>query len=93
MTKINVTVSVEQSGYLIMQAVAHLAKAVKEAAKTGHGFQPGEDLPVIIAEAAKDLPVILSQIPLLSGEIGEDKIAFAKGINLGTWEVIDSLTS
>lgn len=89
MPKKQVQVEIEDSGYELQAALAKLVKASKEALKDG--FQPGQDLPLIMVEAVRDFPAIVAQLPALKGDLQEDKVAFLKGLNLGAYDLVEAI--
>lgn len=90
MAKMDVTVSIEKSGYDVGMALVKLAAVTKQA--LADGLQPTADLPVIVIEALKDLPAAMAEMPNLQADIAEDKMAFIKGVNLAVYELIDALS-
>lgn len=55
----------------------HAIKAVKD------GFQPGQDLPVLLAAAIADLVPALNGVERLPAELKEDKAAFIAAFGYG----------
>jgi hypothetical protein len=57
------------------EAVAEIVKATKVA--LADGFQPGSDIPVIVAAAWAKLPAAVAGIEMLPAELAHDKGKFA----------------
>jgi len=89
MAKETVSVEVEKSGYEVMVGLAKIVAAVKQS--LADGFQPGQDLPVLIMAAVADLPAVLGAAVGVPGDLAEDKLAFVKGVNLGAYDIADVL--
>jgi hypothetical protein len=87
--KVEVTATVEQSGYALMQHTAKLCAAWKAA--LADGFQPGQDIPLAVMAVIAEGPAIMGAVSAISSEVSEDKIAFAKGVNIGAYDVIEAL--
>lgn len=86
--KKQISVEVQSSGYDLAQATAKLAKVIRENLKDG--FQPIADLPLIVQEAYKDFAVASLAVGEIKKDLAEDGIAFAKGINIGAYDILDA---
>lgn len=86
MSKINVSVSVEQSPYDLMSQLAKLVTAVKAAG----GFSASA-IPAEIGALVSELPAMVSDCAAIPADLAEDKVAFAKGAALGAELVVEAL--
>lgn len=86
MAKEVIQVEVEKSAYELMVALSNLAGEVKAALKDG--FQPGQDIPVLVMDAVHEIPGIMAQMSGAPSDLAEDKIEFIKGANLGLYELV-----
>jgi len=89
MEKVEVKVSVAKEAHELAEAVKKLIIAVKEAVKDG--FQPGMDIPVILAP---NLPALLAGVDgldKLGDELKEDKAAFLKAWLLAGADIAEAL--
>lgn len=89
--KQQISVEIEKSGYDLLAHMGKLVMAVKAA--MADGFQPGTDIPVIVASLVVELPTLVAAIPQVGPEFSEDKIAFIKGANIGLYEMVEPLLS
>jgi hypothetical protein len=89
MPKKNVEVELEDSGYQVMQGLAKIVAAVKQAMKDG--FQPGQDLPAIVVAAVAELPGVVQNAQAVPADLAEDKLLVIKGVNLGAYDVAKAL--
>lgn len=78
MPKINVTISVQNSGMEILQQLAVLIKAVKLAHANGATLT--QALPADITALIASLPAIIQDAQAVKGDIEEDQAAFLKGV-------------
>jgi hypothetical protein len=91
MAKVKVTTEASKETYELLLGVAKMIKIVKGAAKDG--FQPGSDIPVIIASAIGDLVPAIQGVELIKSEIAEDKVAFSNAVSLGGAAIIEAAKS
>jgi hypothetical protein len=87
--KVQMQVEVSQEAYNLVQALVKLAVVTKQA--LADGFQPTQDLPLIVMEAFKDLPPAVGGLNQLGPEFQEDKAAFVKAFVLGAADLFDLL--
>lgn len=85
MSKITVQVEVEEKSYEVAEALKSLIKSAKEA--LADGFQPGTDIPVVVAANFTKLLKAISDVSALPGESAEDPEAFMKAFGLAGLEV------
>lgn len=75
MSQIQVPVTVEEKTYELSQALVKFTSAIKGA--LADGWQPGQDVPVILSAAFQDLVPVIKDVGSLPSELKEDKSAFA----------------
>jgi hypothetical protein len=80
-----VSVSVEDKSYDVGQAVVQIVKAAKDA--LADGFQPGQDIPVILTSAISQLVTILGDAPSIPVESSDDLAAFIKSWSLAGLDI------
>lgn len=85
MSKITVSVEVEEKSYQVAEAIKGLIKSTKDA--LADGFQPGQDIPAIIGQNLSGLLVAVSDLSSLPGEAAEDTEAFMKAWGLAGLEL------
>jgi hypothetical protein len=86
MAKLEATCEVSKEAYELLIGVAKIVEVVK--ASLADGFQPGSDIPVIIASAIGDLVPAIQGVELIKEEIAEDKVAFGNALVLGAAAII-----
>lgn len=89
MPSIEVPVSVSKEAHDIGSGLFKIQKAAKEA--LSDGWQPGQDLPIILTTAMSEMLEMLSGIDKVPGEWSEDNAAFMKAFmipladSMGLW--------
>lgn len=89
MAKIQVTVEVSKETQEVLAALVEIVKASKQA--LADGFQPGADLPAIVAAAWAKLPEAISGLDQVPAEFAEDKAALVRTVLLGGSDLVDAL--
>ena len=87
MSKKSVVCEVSESSYEIIAHTAKITAAIKAALVDG--FQPGQDLPVMVTSLISELPGIIAKCPDIKSDVAEDKVAFIKGANLAAYDFVD----
>lgn len=84
--QVQVNVSIQKSGYDLIQQLAALIKAMKASGS----FSPMQ-IPADVAIVMATLPAIISDLASVPGDLNQDKIAFIKGVNLGVYDLLAAL--
>lgn len=82
----SVSVSVEGSGYDIVEGLAAFVRAVKAAGGFSVSAIPGE-----VAAAVADLVPLLADFEALPADAKEDLLSLIKGVNLGAYDIAAAL--
>lgn len=69
----------------VMDAVVGIVAATKEA--LADGFQPGADLPAVVAAAFAKLPAAVAGVESIAAELAEDRAAAFAAVNVGALEL------
>jgi len=86
MAKITKTVEMSKEMNELLVGVADVVGAVKQA--MADGWQPGQDLPVIVMSAIAILPPAIQGVDQIKGEFAEDKAAFVAACSDGVGAII-----
>lgn len=89
MTKKVVSVEVSDKAYDLGQSFKKLVGAADKALEDG--FQPGQDVPVIVLSAAAEVVTIVEAIKAAGGEAKEDLAAFIAALGLGVKDIAAQL--
>lgn len=87
MPKEMISIEIENSGYKLVKSFAKIGEAVKQA--LADGWQPGQDLPVIVTAAISELGTMAIAVPQIAPDAKEDLVGFIKGVNLGAYDIAD----
>lgn len=83
--KLEIKVQVEKEAYELGQGIKNMTLSCTKALKDG--FQPGQDLPVVLQAAMVDLFPALQGVEKLGLELEEDASAFVKAFVLSAEEL------
>ena len=86
MSKKIVNVEVSEKAHDLMAAMAEITALSKQALKDG--FQPGQDIPVVLLGAVAKFAVIVGAIQAVDDEIKEDMGAFLAAVGLGAKDIV-----
>lgn len=86
MPKMDVSVSVEKSGYDLVLQLATLVKAVKAAG----GFTASA-IPAEVVAAVAVLPSMVADVQSVKGDLAEDAVAFEKGVGIAFPELVAAI--
>lgn len=90
MQEIEVTVKLPKETYELALGLVDLALASLQVVKDG--FQPGQDIPVIITHAIAKLPPAMEGLSQVPGEWKEKKAAFLQAWIIAGSKLTDQLT-
>ena len=85
MSKEQLTIVVEKEVYEMALNLRDFVGAVKQA--MADGWQPGQDLPILLTAALTNLVPALQKINQIAPNLAEDKVAFVKALTLGLEEI------
>lgn len=86
MSLVKVEVEVPKESYELANGLAKILKAAKDAA--ADGWQSGQDLPVVLLEAFKELPGMISGFSDVGAEFKADKGKLLLALSIALDEVI-----
>lgn len=86
MATLSAKCEVSKETYELLIGVARLVEIVKN--QVADGWQPGIDIPVIIASAIGDLVPAIQGVEKIKEEIAENKVAFGHALLLGAAEIV-----
>lgn len=86
MQTVSVSVAVSKEAYELGQGLVKFASALKGA--LANGFQPGQDIPVVVAAAITELIPAMDGVQLLSDEVKQDPVAFASAFALSAKDLV-----
>lgn len=91
MALVSKTIEVPKETDEIFQAVVGIVKATKKA--LADGFQPGADIPAIVAEAWADLPVAIQGIDQVPGELAASKAALIRSAGCAVGDLVEAVAA
>lgn len=80
-----ITVNVSEKAYDLTQHLSSYVGALKNA--LDDGWQPGQDIPVIVQNTIKEGLAVMQDLPQLGNEAAENKMAFAKALANGSVDI------
>lgn len=80
-----VTVTVAENTYDLTQHLCNYVKALKGA--LADGWQPGEDVPVLVQTTLVEGLAVMKNVPQLGNEKDENVEAFVKALALGATDI------
>lgn len=83
--KKQITVEVSNSAYNVIEAFKGVVESTKKA--LADGFQPGQDVPVILGQNLTNLLTAIGEAKNLPAESKEDIEAFLKAFTVGGTEI------
>jgi hypothetical protein len=86
MAKQMIEVEVAKEMYELGMGLAQVIDAVKQA--MADGWQPGQDIPVIVVQAIAIIPPALAGVDQIKNELSEDKGAFISAVALPIADII-----
>lgn len=89
MAKMDVTVSVEKSGYEVMQALVDLVKAVKVEHKAGDSLPV--EITADITAAVQKLGPIVAEVQQIPADAVEDRKAMLKGLLISAADLAEAV--
>jgi hypothetical protein len=89
MEQVKLEVLVPKEVHELGAGLVKFVGAMKQALKDG--FQPGMDIPVIIATAMNDLIPAFDGIDKVGGELAADKAGFAKALGLSLADLVEAV--
>lgn len=89
MATIEVTAEVSKEGYELGQGLVKFSDAIVKALKDG--WQPGQDLPIVMLSALHDLVPALEGAQLIAKELGEDTAGLVRGLGITCGDLVEVL--
>jgi hypothetical protein len=88
MSKVSVSVEVSKEMHELVKGLANIVRAAKLSLKDG--FQPGQDLPLVLVAAVSELPVMVAGLDQLPSEAKSETAAFIQAAVLGAGELVEA---
>lgn len=86
MQTVSVPVTVSKEAYELGQGVVKFVAALKGA--LSNGFQPGQDIPIVVAAAITELIPAMDGVQLMADELKTDQVAFASAFVLSAKDLV-----